>query len=133
MGLDGRNTLEVRGPSEMLDEMENRGLLFDTENERLKYIGERFFGTENVYIDNRFDRHLIVSFEFRNLPVYEYLEAFLQKYPKCWMKNTWNTDDGNCGVWIARMRSGKPSIQKFEWIELCDEEVMMGEDFSRND
>ncbi len=132
MGLDGRNTLEVRGPQEILDEMESNGLLFDTEDEKLKHIGERFFGPQNVYVDNRDEHHLVVSFEFRNLPVYEYLEALLQKYPKCWMKNTWSADSGDCGLWVARMRLGKPDIQTCSWVELCDEEVMMGVDFSQN-
>jgi hypothetical protein len=131
MGLDGRNTLEVRGPDEMLDEMESKGFLFDTEDEKLKHIGERFFGLQNIYVDNRDGRHLIVSYEFRNVPVYEYLEALLCKYPKCWMKNTYSTDAGDCGLWVARMRLGKPDIQTCSWIELCDEEVMMGFDFSR--
>ena len=133
MGLDGRNTLEVRGPEEMLDEMESKGFLFNTEDEKLKHIGERFFGLQNVYVDNRDGRHLVVSYEFRNEPVYSYLEALLQKYPKCWMKNTYCADSGDCGLWVARMSSGKPDIQTCSWIELCDEEVMMGQDFSRHD
>lgn len=130
MGIDCRNTLEVRGPDVMLDDMVEKGFIIDTEDEKLKHIAERFFGSQNIYVKHKDDRYIVIGYEFRNKPVHNYLTALLERYPKCWLKNTYSTETGDCGLWIGRMVKGKPDIQELEWIELCDEEVMMGEDFS---
>jgi len=132
MGIDGRNTLEVRGPDTMLDDLEKKGFVLDTEDETLKRIAERFFGTQNIYVKHKDDRYIVIGYEFRNKPIYNYLTALLERYPKCWLKNTYSTETGDCGLWIGRMCKGKPSIQELQWTELYDEEVMMCEDFSVN-
>jgi len=127
MGLDGLQRLEIRGPSHILTMLEDCQLVLD------RYynpdIPERFFG-RRLEVCQRTPRHLIVSYEFRNEPIYEYLEDLLRAYPMCWMKNTYMADDGSCGLWIARMVNDKLSIQRFEWKELCAEEMYNGEDFS---
>lgn len=130
MGIDGRNTLEVRGPDEIINDLEEKGFILHTEDTTLKHIADRFFGSQNIYVKHKDDRYIVIGYEFRNKPVYNYLTALLERYPKCWLKNTYTTETGDCGLWIARMSKGKPVIQELEWIELCDEEVMMGEDFS---
>jgi hypothetical protein len=132
MGIDGRNTLEVRGPDEIINDLEKKGFVLDTEDTTLNHIAERFFGSQNIYVKHKDDRYIVIGYEFRNKPVYNYLTALLERYPKCWLKNTYTTETGDCGLWIARMSKEKPIIQELEWIELCDEEVMMGEDFSVN-
>lgn len=132
MGVDGDQTLQIRGPDIMLDSMEETGLLFDTEDPELLHIGKRFFGKDQIKIKHRSPKYLVVSYEYRNLPVYQYLSALLQRYPKCWMKNEFFTDQGICGVWIARMTKGQINEQEQAWTELCYEEILMGEDFSTN-
>lgn len=130
MGVDGEQTLQIRGPDLMLDAMETNGLLFDTEDQELLYIGKRFFGKDQIKIKHRSPKYLVVSYEYRNLPVYQYLSELLLTYPKCWMKNEFHTDQGICGVWIARMTNGQINAQEQAWTELCYEEILMGEDFS---
>lgn len=130
MGVDGEQTLQIRGPDSMLDAMETNGLLFDTDDQELLYIGKRFFGKDQIKIKHRSPKYLVVAYEYRNLPVYQYLSALLLTYPKCWMKNEFHSDQGICGVWIARMTNGEINAQEQAWNELCYEEILMGEDFS---
>jgi hypothetical protein len=39
------------------------------------------------------------------------------------MKNTYNSEEGACGLWISYMREGVPVTQEHEWEELCYEEA----------
>jgi len=128
MGIDGQQILEIRGPSEILDILEESHLVLN--GPRTSEIANRFFG-QRIEVCNRTPKHFVVSYEFRNEPVYEYLQELLQKYPMCWMKNTYMGDDGSCGLWIGRIVGGKPQIQTAIWQELCAEELYMGEDFQR--
>ena len=127
MGLDGLQRLEIRGPSHILTMLEDCQLVLDECSDH--NIPQRFFG-RRLEVCQRTPRHLIVSYEFRNEPVYQYLEELLRAYPMCWMKNTYMADDGSCGLWIARMVNGAPRTQAFEWKELCAEEIYNGADFS---
>ena len=128
MGVDGDQTLQIRGPEDMLQEMEASGFVIDGDDE-IKHIATRFFGNQ-VTIKHRSPRFIVIRYEYRNIPVYQYLEALLKAYPKCWMKNEFSTDQGLCGVWIARMVHGKVSIQDHSWAEVHYEEIIHCEDFS---
>jgi hypothetical protein len=127
MGIDGGQQLEIRGAPAILDKLEASGLIFDGD----AAIAERFFGPDKVHISRCDPRHLIVGYEFRNQPVYGYLEQLLWAHPTLWLKNKFHTENGHCGVWIARMQKGVPAIQKVEWQELGIEELVYEEDFSR--
>ena len=118
MGVDGSNCLAIRGPQAILDTLESTGLAIDNHD-----LSERFFGPNKVEVLHRDSRYLVVSYEFRNKPVYHYLEALLNKYPTCWFKNTYSTETGECGMWIGRIRNGEKEIQEFEWEELTIEEI----------
>ena len=133
MGLDGRQRLEIRGPKESLDELEDSGIVLESGCgvEELDYIASRFFGNDLVSVVGRDDNCLVVSYEFRNRPVYQYLSHILRAYPKCWMKNEFNSDGGYCGLWIAHMAGNDISVQEVEWEEPCLEEKCLGSDFSR--
>lgn len=128
MGIDGQQILEIRGPEHILDALQESQLVLN--GPTTSEIANRFFG-QRLEVCNRKPRCLIVSYEFRNEPVYIYLEELLRKYPMCWMKNTYMGDDGSCGLWIGRMVGGKPIIQTAVWQELCAEELYMGENFER--
>jgi len=130
MGIDGRQHLELYGPPESMDALEACGLVLETDSEDLDYIGTRFFGKE-VSIKRLGFNHIGLSYEFRNMPIYEYLTELLIQHPKCWIKNEYHTEDGDCAIWIARMVDGKPSVQEFEWQELFLEEAMGSQDFSK--
>jgi len=132
MGIDGRQYLEIRGPKAVLDTIENTGAALVEGNENIRIISNRFFGPENVEIRHRSDRYLVLSYEFRNRDVYEYLLQLLMTYPKCWIKNDYKTEDGDCGLWTARMRDGAPVIQELTWVELSVEEILHVEDFSES-
>lgn len=134
MGIDGSQTLTIRGPKADLDELESSGLLFEVKEghpEWFATVQENFFGTQNIKVLHRSDRMLVVRIEFRNQPMNEYLEVLMNLHPKCWMKNSFDTETGWCGFWIARFVGGKLEIQTHEWEELCWEEMCDCEDFSR--
>ena len=142
MGLDGTQRLEIRGPKESLDELEDSGIVVLSESPVLSleiaetgsdfnYIASRFFGTDLVNVISRDDNHLVVSYGFRNRPVYEYLTHVLKAYPKCWMKNEFTTDGGLCGIWVASMCGSEAVTQELEWGEPSIEEKCFETDFSR--
>ena len=113
-----------------MDALEASRLVLETENEEFAYLGDRFFGKE-VSIKRLAFNHIGLSYEFRNEPIYEYLTELLVQHPKCWLKNEYHTEDGDCAIWIARMVDGNPSVQEFEWQELFIEEALGSQDFSK--
>lgn len=127
MGIDGRQTLQIRGPEPIIKEIEACGAAIEG-NQEILHIAERFFG--NAEVTHRSERYIVFSYEYRNYPITEYLEELLVKYPQCWIKNEFHTETGHCGMWIGRFRGDEPDIQEFSWTELMDEELLMGEDFS---
>ena len=129
MGIDGTQYLEIRGAPAILDQLEKSGVVFEGGDPK---IAERFFGPA-VEVRLRGSRHLVVRYEFRNMPVYEYLTQLLIAHPTLWIKNDYKTENGNCGLWIGRMCNGTPAIQELEWDELMIEEEIYGEDFSQKE
>ena len=126
MGIDGRNTITIRGAKAVLDVIEATGLTIDGDP-----ISERFFGKANIKVIHRESKLLIVDYEFRNGPIYDYLKLLISKYPTCWFKNIYHTEDGNCGMWIGRFSGDKLNIQELEWYELSYDEKYYETDFSK--
>ena len=127
MGIDGRQTLQIRGPEPIIKEIQACGAAIEG-NQEILHIAERFFG--NAEVTHRSERYIVFSYEYRNFPITEYLEELLITYPQCWFKNEYRTEEGNCGMWIGRFIGEEPDIQELTWRELNDDEVFMGEDFS---
>ena len=130
MGIDGTNYLEIRGSKEILDELEQTGVALKGDGD-IRKIAERFFGPTLIRVIERKPKHLVIRYEFRNYPVYQYLLALLEKFPSCWIKNTFSTETGARGLWIGRYEKGVPVIQEAEWRELTDEEIVYVTDFSK--
>jgi hypothetical protein len=131
MGIDGRNTIFIRGSKDILDCLEATGLALETSDPELREISDAFFGSKNIKVLHRAPKYLVADYYFRNEPVYQYLTELLKENPTCWIKNTYSTDAGNCGLWIGRMGpDGVPSVQDLEWGELCEEEIAFETDFS---
>ena len=126
MGIDGRQFLEIRGMPYILDQLEQTGIVFIGGN---PVIANRFFGSA-AEVSRKSPRYLVVNYEYRNQPVYEYLRQLLDTHPTLWIKNSYTTEIGLCGLWIGRTMNGAPAIQELEWTELTTEEEMMVEDFS---
>jgi hypothetical protein len=136
MGIDGNQTLIIRGPKKDLDELESSGLLFEIKEGQPEWfasVQDNYFGPTNVKVAHRSETMLVVRFYFRNRPMNEYFEALMNLHPKCWMKNTFDTETGWCGFWIARFGGGKLQVQTHEWEEPCWEELHECEDFSKDD
>ena len=121
MGIDGTNCLEIHGSKEDLDMLQESSLVIRG-NEDITEIAERFFGSKQIHVLKRRSTYLAIGYEFRNYPVYEYLRALLEAYPKCWMKNSFKTETGAAGVWIGRFQNGVAEIQESSWRELTHEE-----------
>jgi len=135
MGIDGRQTLTIRGPKSDLDELESTGLIFEVKKghpEWFSSVQESFFGPTNVTVNFRSDTILVVRFDFRNKPMNEYFEVLMDRHPRCWMKNEFTTEDGWCGFWIARFVGDQLEVQTHEWEELCWEEMAGCEDFRKS-
>jgi hypothetical protein len=75
----------------------------------------------NVYIE-KFGKHG-VKFEYITAlkADYTWLETFLDKYPTCWIKNLWNTEDGRAGLWIGYDKTDR-HIKMIEWEDLSLED-----------
>jgi len=129
MGIDGTQHLDIYGPAKTMDALEASCLVLETSNEELAYIGKRFFGKQFRIKRHAFN-HIGISYEFRNEPIYKYLTELLLQNPTCWIKNEYDTEDGDCAIWIARMVYGKPSIKEVTWHEMSIEDAMRSEDFS---
>lgn len=130
MGIDGGQTLEIRGPEAIIKEIEECGAALSEGNEEILYIASRFFG-KAAEVKHRSERCIVFSYEFRNFPINEYLVELLVTYPQCWMKNKFRTEIGHCGMWIGRFRGDEPDIQELSWRELDNDEYFMVEDFSK--
>jgi len=52
------------------------------------------------------------------LPDYTWLKSMTSKYPSCWIKNEWISEDGKAGVWIGY----KNTIKSLEWDDLSIED-----------
>ena len=135
MGVDGIQYLYIRGSKECLDEIELQGLWTNSQHitHSLDHDSPRpyIFKTKNVERILRTPHHLAYRLLFRNEPIYEQLELLLNKYSKCWIKNDYATENGECGLWIGRFQDGKPQIHTREWQELTAEEILFVTNFSK--
>ena len=52
------------------------------------------------------------------IPDYTWLESIANKYPSCWIKDEWISEDGKAGVWIGYNNS----IKRLEWDDLSIED-----------
>jgi Ferredoxin-like domain in Api92-like protein len=52
------------------------------------------------------------------IPDNAWLESLTKKYPTCWIKNEWISEDGKAGVWVAH----KNHIKFMEWDDLSIED-----------
>jgi hypothetical protein len=132
MGIDGWNTLHIRGPREDLNKLEETGVVFSTNDKQLTYIAENYFGKNNIEICHKDTNYMVIKYDARNGIFYDYLQKILETYPKCWLKNEYSDENGNAGVWIARYIDGEINVQEHEWTELTIEELVHSKDFSLN-
>ena len=131
--MEGKQSVEIRGPKDSIDELERCGLrLDDPENPQMEYLGtgQEFFDHINVHMAYREDSYIIFSLPFEHRPIHCQMEMLLNKYRKCWMKNEYSTDIGLCGIWIGRFQNGIMEIQTHEWQELSTREIKNVTDFS---
>lgn len=130
MGIDGTNTLCIRGPEEVLKAILVAGGRLKDVPESWRYVAHKYFGPENIRVKVDTAKFLVFQYDFRNDVFTEYLELLLKENPQCWFKNSYDTEMGHHGVWVARMRGGVPDVQTAEWMELSWEEMEHVNDFS---
>ena len=95
-----RNHITITFPSEIKTDLEsdiNKMQIVITQTGK---IGVRF--------------HLTTAW----IPDNAWLESLTKKYPSCWIKNEWISEDGTAGVWIAY----KNDIKFMEWDDLSIED-----------
>ncbi len=89
-----------------------------TREEGLDYE-ERFYYYKNINIQKKCMNGLKFKQLTASKPDYKWLETLLSKYPNCWIKNEWNEEGGNAGVWVGSTKKG---IQTMCWEDLSIEE-----------
>jgi hypothetical protein len=52
------------------------------------------------------------------IPDYVWLETMTKKYPSCWIKDEWISEDGSAGVWVGDKHGSK----FMEWNDLSLED-----------
>lgn len=133
MGIDGTNTLLIRGPEEVLKRLEESSLLFEIEEGHPEYfqtLQDDYFGDHLKTVCH--EKYFIVfKYAFRNQVPKDYLKVILEKNPQIWMKNEYDTDAGYAGVWIAHYYEGQIAEQEVEWTEPSWEECLQETDFSQ--
>lgn len=50
-------------------------------------------------------------------PPIPFLSTLLDRYPRCWIKNTWDEEGGMAGVWVSHMNKGNQVIKELSWLE----------------
>jgi len=131
MGIDGRNFLQIRGPKEVLDRLQETHVAFRTNSSLMEDIRSFFFSPDNCTYTRNQPNLLQIYYIFRNAPIYEYLQGLIAEYPQCWMKNEFVSEDGWNGVWIAHYMHGDLEIQEHMWEELTIEDIAHRTDFSK--
>jgi hypothetical protein len=142
MGVDGNNILVILGPSKTLDIIENGGIILTDEevdnDSNLICLKENYFNDKSKIIreeprlkmnGKKTSNSLKISFYFRNIPPDDYLKLLLNKYKDCWFKNEYNTEDGDCGMWIGEIWNGGEKIQTMEWMEYNDAYYIDNEEY----
>ena len=149
MGIDGTNYITIIGPSLVIDEIEHGGLILtddelndnksiddelneelkDEINNDLKYLMEYMNNIDTTMIINRGPILLNMSGKktSNNLTIIirgksdvnHYLKILIKKYPQCYFKNEYSTDEGYCSLWI----SYNDNIQYIEWNDISQDEL----------
>ena len=51
-------------------------------------------------------------------PPFNWLSELIDKYPRCWIKNEWNEEDGMTGVWIGFVNNdNEKTVKQMSWRE----------------
>lgn len=135
MPNDCWNSLLIYGPKKLLEEIKEHNFSFQhfvpmPEEEKENWYDWKLenWGTKwdshDVTISEGDEHSMRVYYTTAWDPPHAFLEKFLEKYPKCFLKNTHNSEDGSAGVWVARYKDGEKYIQKYHWEELCLEEMI---------
>uniref|UniRef100_A0A6C0EJE3 YubB ferredoxin-like domain-containing protein n=1 Tax=viral metagenome TaxID=1070528 RepID=A0A6C0EJE3_9ZZZZ len=138
MGLDGSNYLTICGPHRTLDTMEQTRLITAEEvnnDTDIVFLMENYFSEDNCKI-NRVPKQLNgcgqissnvlrISFNFRNIEPTDFFIALLRKYPDCHIKNEYNTEMGDSGIWIGSVNGdGSLNIQSAGWVDITMDEMV---------
>ena len=141
MGIDGTNYITIIGPSIYIDEIEHGGLILtDDELNDNKSIDDELNNDLNYLMEymNNIDTEMVVKRgpillnmsgkkTSNNLTIIirgksdvnHYLNILIKKYPQCYFKNEYSTDEGYCSLWI----SYNGDIEHIEWNDICQDEL----------
>jgi len=50
----------------------------------------------------------------RWIPDFKWLENLITKYPSVWIKDLWQSEGGDAGIWIG----SNEDIRRLEWVEV---------------
>lgn len=94
------NHITITFPSELKEQMESNMQTIDRTVKQSGKNGMRFY------------------YSTAWLPDYVWLESMTKKYPLCWIKDEWISEDGKAGVWIGYNNN----IKRLEWDDLSIED-----------
>ena len=119
------NTLRLVGPVEVIKEVLEHNLSFqhfvpcesDCDAQTAAWGTKWEAGDVNVLYSD--ENQCKLEFRTAWAPPIRFLEAFLARFPTCWVKLTWEIELGwGSGIWIHyRNRHGEPITSVFQWEE----------------
>jgi len=79
---------------------------------------------QNVTVKQDCKLGIRVDFETSWKPDFQFLESLIKKYPLCFIKNEWLSEDGLSGIWVRKDND----ISSIEWMDLSleDENFFFG-------
>ena len=124
MGIDGWASVTIYGPKASLDILEANKFTIPAEDynrpipvvvgDAINYehintismdtLNEHYF-KDNDRINRVHERKLVISYDYRNSPIYHYILLQLVKHPKCCIRNFYETENGDGEVMVARFNS----------------------------
>ena len=82
-----------------------------------------YFFDDNIQIHKQGKRGICFELYSQYTPNYEWLESLLHKYPNCWIKNEWSSENGFTGVFIGFIDTNKKMVIKhMSWDDFSIDE-----------
>jgi hypothetical protein len=126
------NTLTIIGHNEDLEEIRKNNISFNyycpppeelTDEEKYYWRWSNWGTKWEAYemcmkIEDEKDENIFeCKFTTAWSPPIKFLECLLKRYPRCWLKLLWKTEDDVAGVFVQYYKFGEPVTTNVNWME----------------
>jgi len=105
----------------MGNDIDNHFTIISDNKEQLTNIFNKFFNklSNDCEVKLKKDKAIQVIHYSRNEPLIDIVDEILKNNNEVWVKNSWNSEDGHCGIAFGGYKSKTYSpLEVYEWIEL---------------